>query len=325
MAPSFRARLHDAARKARATIILAEPEDDRVLEAAGLIERRRLAKLLLLGDERVSSRARRRGLKAAVLNPATHPRRERYAKELVLLRRHRGLILEGARELLNQKAYFSAMLVRHGEADGFIAGSLTPSALTLRAALHVIGTREGFASSYFIILHEGRPYFFADCAFNIEPTPEQLALIARQTARSAREYGLSPRVAFLSFSTHGSARHERVERVRIAVRIARRRLRAPLDGELQFDAAFDPGVARRKAPGSSVAGRANVFIFPDLDSANIAYKIAERMGGAEAIGPVIQGLRRPANDLSRGCTVREIVDLVAITAFQAGRERPGKA
>ncbi len=211
----------------------------------------------------------------------------------------------------------AAEMVASGEADGFVAGNISPTKETVRAGLKIVGT-EGFASSYFIMLHEETPVLFADCAFNISPDAEQLARIAIDTAASARSLGLEPRVALLSFSTKGSAGGPHVEKVQEAVRIIRRD--APelvIDGELQFDAAILPDVAARKNPGG-LPGDANVLIFPDLNSGNIAYKIAQRWGGRQAIGPILQGFKRPVNDLSRGCSVQDIVDVVAITAMQAG-------
>ncbi len=318
----FLDRIHVAAAKARATIILAEAEDDRVLSAARVIERKGLAKLILLGDEgRIRRRCRRLGiaLEAAVMSYASHPGKERLARTLAELRRHKGLSIAAARRLLaTDTKYFAAMLVKTGEADGYVAGNECTTAETLRPALQLFGATEGFASSYFLMLCGEQPLLFADCALNISPDARQLAEIGVQSARSARRYAIRPRVAFLSFSTKGSAEHERAAMVREAARLAKRRLpHVPVDGELQFDAAWVPDVARRKAPRSPLKGRANVLIFPSLEAGNIAYKIAARMAGEEAIGPIIQGLRKPVNDLSRGCTVQEIVDVVAITAMDS--------
>lgn len=312
------------AKKHPSVLVLAEAEDPRVLEAAAKIERNGISDLILVGDpKRIRSLLARRKLKvkAPVISYDTYAKSERLAKELVLLRRHKGMVLDEARRLLQTDSkYLAAMLVATGEADGYVAGNRCPTADTLRPALQLIGTKSGFASSFFIMLFKGKPLVFADCGLNIEPTAEQLAEVGIQSARSAKLYGIAPRVAFLSFSTHGSANHPRVERVRAAARIAKRRLPGiPVDGELQFDAAFVPEVARIKAPQSPLKGKATVFIFPDLDSGNIAYKIGQRMAGEEAIGPIIQGLKRPVNDLSRGCSVEDIVDVVAITSMEVNK------
>lgn len=316
-------RVYAVAKRRKATIILAEAEDRRVLDAARIIEERGLANLILLGDEqRLRRMLRGRRLRARILNHEVYAKREQLARKLVVLRRRHGVTLPAARTLLHDAKYFAAMLVKTGVADGYVAGNQCPTAQTIRPALQLIGAKDGFASSYFVLRRREASrhsreelLFFADCGFNIEPSSEELALIALQTVQSTRRFGVKPRVAFLSFSTHGSARHERVERVRRAVKLAKRRLRGVVvDGELQFDAAFVPAVARQKAPESPLKGRANIFIFPDLDSGNIAYKIAERLGGFQAIGPLLQGLKKPVNDLSRGCSVQDIVDAVAFTA-----------
>jgi len=208
----------------------------------------------------------------------------------------------------------AATKVAAGEADGYVGGNLSSTSDTIRSGLKHIGTT-GFASSYFIMLHGPTPLFFADCAFNINPNAEQLAQIAVQTAKSAITYGITPKVAFLSYSTKGSAAG--TETIQQAVELAR--TMAPdivFEGELQFDAAFVPEVAAQKAPDAHIHGDANVFIFPDLNSGNIGYKIAQRMGGCTAIGPILQGFKKPVNDLSRGCSTQDIVDVVAITAVQ---------
>jgi len=320
----FMERVYREAKRRDATIILAEAEDPRILKAAAIIEKQRLAKLILLGDEkkirRLLARLRLR-LKAQLLSFENYPRAEQLSREMVLLRRHKGLVLDEARTILSgDTKYFAAMLVKMGVAQGYVSGNRCPTAETIRPALQLLQAHTGFASSYFVMLHKGKAFLFADCALNVEPTAEQLAEIGVQTAQSAKLYGIQPRVAFLSFSTRGSAQHERVEKVKQAVQLAKERLRGvPVDGELQFDAAFDPGVGRIKAKGSPVAGKATVFVFPGLESGNIGYKICQRMAGATAIGPIVQGLKAPANDLSRGCSVQDIIDVVAITAMQVGR------
>lgn len=209
----------------------------------------------------------------------------------------------------------AAEMVAAGEADGYVAGNISATADVLRPAIKVIGTT-GFASSCMIMVKDDTQLFFSDCAFNINPNAEQLAQIAIDTAATAQSYGVEPRVAFLSFSTKGSAKSPEVEKVQEAVKIAKEK-GLDCDGELQFDTAFVPDVAKKKAPDSPLKGNANVFIFPDLNSGNIGYKIAQRLGGFQAIGGVLQGFKKPVNDLSRGCSVQDIVDIVAITAMQA--------
>ncbi len=319
-------RIYAVARRRQATVVLPEPEDPRILKAAAIVEKQGLAKLLLLGDPKRVLAAQKRlrlRLKAPLHDFVSHPAGERLAKEMVMLRRHKGLVLDEARSLLKSDTKsLAAMLVQQGLADGYVSGSMTPTASTIKPALQLIGAPRGFASSFFllrrVLKRKEELLLFADCALNPDPTAEQLALIAVDSVRSARLFGLSPRVAFLSFSTKGSAAHEDVTKIRLATELAQRRLRdVPVDGELQFDAAYVPEVGKRKAPGSPVAGKATIFLFPDLNSGNIAYKVAERLGGFQAVGPLLQGLKRPVNDLSRGCTVQDIVDVIAVTAAQA--------
>lgn len=317
-------RVHTTAQRRQARIVMAEAEDERVLRAAAYIQRHSLARLMLIGDPRtIENLCKKHEIQLDLdihnYTDLTEPGQHAFAAEMV--RRRGGEITETeARKLLSSNAkYFAAMLVVMGQADAYIAGNICPTSETIRPALQLLDIDHHFASSYFILRFEQQRYFFADVALNIEPTSEQLAQIGIDTAESARRYGYEPRVAFLSFSTKGSADHPLVEKVRKAVSLAK--MKAPrliIDGELQFDAAFVPEVASRKAPGSPLEGQANVFIFPDLNSGNIAYKIAQRMAGAEAIGPILQGLDAPVNDLSRGCTWEDIVNVVAITAIETG-------
>lgn len=319
-------RVYAAAKRKQATIVLAEAEDERVIKAAAAIEKQELVKLILLGDPKKVAALQKRlkvKLKAQTMCFATYPDAERLAKRMVALRRRKGLVLDEARHLLETSTtYFAAMLVAEGAADGYVSGNLCPTAETVRPALQLLGTESGYASSHFLMLRtragKEEALLYADCALNPDPRAEELSLIAAQTAKSAQLYGLKPKVAFLSFSTKGSALHDRVTKVQLAVKLAKQHLSIPVDGELQFDAAYVADVAKRKASGSKVAGKANTFIFPSLEAGNIAYKITERLAGFQAVGPVLQGLKRPANDLSRGCSVQDIVDVVAITAAQSG-------
>lgn len=320
--------LHDRARRLNKRIALPEGEDPRTVRAAAWLAQNGLVRPVLIGTEAtVRARAEEEGVAlphtVQIVDPATSERRQAYAQALFQKRKHKGLTYEAAGQQVSDVLYWGDLMVDAGDADGCVAGAAHPSPDVIRAAIHVLGVAEGssIVSSFFLmVLPDGRPLTFADCAVNPFPTPDQLASIGIDAATNHRFMtGEEPRVAFLSFSTRGSGEHEMVDRVREAVETARsRRPDLSLDGELQFDAAFDVGVGERKAPGSDVAGRANVFVFPSLDAGNIGYKITQRIGGAEAFGPVLQGLRLPANDLSRGADWEDIANVAVITAIQAG-------
>lgn len=321
------------ARQGLQTVVLPEGYDDRMVQAAGRIVADGLAQVVLLGNAAtLEAKAKELGASLAgvtLLDPKTAPQLEAYVDELVELRKKKGLSRDEARALLagDDNLYFGAMMVRKGDAGGAVAGAFNTTGDVLRAAFQVIGTAPGMktVSSVFLMVTktpefgENGTILFADCAVNPNPDAQALAEIAVATAGSCKSFlGVDARVAMLSFSTKGSAKHDDTEKVLKALEIAKGL--APelqIDGELQADAALLPKVGAKKAPGSSVAGKANTLIFPDLDAGNIGYKLVERLAGAEAVGPIIQGLAKPVNDLSRGCSVDDIVSVAAITAVQA--------
>lgn len=322
-----------AARKK--TIVLCECEDKRVIEAAAKITKEGIAKIVLIGNEaeckKVAPEVDLKGI--TLVDPLTSDKTAGYAKLLYEARKAKGMTEEQAAEQAKDRTMFGALMLKAGDVDGYVSGACHSTANTLRPGLQVVKTAPGIktvSSCFIMIAPEGKNAYnpdgvavFADCAINIEPTAEQLADIAVSSAKTAKAIaGIEPRVAMLSFSTKGSGNDDKftqtVPRVQQATELAKGM--APelaLDGEFQFDAAVAPEVGQLKAPGSKVAGHANVFVFPNINAGNIGYKIAQRFGGYMAIGPVCQGFAKPLNDLSRGCNVEDIVATVAVTALQA--------
>jgi len=320
----FEYQLMERARADRQRIVLPESEDDRILEAAAILLRRGVADLILLGEEtKVRARASALGLdldEATIVSPLETELVEKFAAAYAKARAHKGMTLERARDIVTDISYFGTMMVHLGLADGMVSGAVNTTAHTIRPALEFVKTKPGVStvSSVFLMCLADRVLVYGDCAVIPEPTTEQLADIAMSSADTAQQFGIDPRVAMLSYSTGTSGSGAEVEKVRAATAlVAQRAPHLQLEGPIQYDAAVDPEVARTKLPNSAVAGRATVFIFPDLNTGNNTYKAVQRSAHAIAIGPVLQGLRKPVNDLSRGALVSDIVNTVAITAVQA--------
>ena len=308
------------------TIVLPESKDIRTLEATEIVLKEGFANIILIGNpQEINELAEKNNINlngAQIVNPATSADFSKYANDLYELRKNKGMTIEKADKIVRDPLYFGTMMVKLDDADGMVSGAIHSTADTVRPALQIIKTKPGISrtSGVFLMNRENTDHrlMFADCAINIEPNAQELAEIAINTAETAKVFGIDPKVAMLSFSTKGSAKSPKVDRVVQATNIAKEmRPDLAIDGELQFDAAFVPATAAIKAPDSDVAGHANVFVFPGLQAGNIGYKIAQRLGMFEAIGPILQGLNKPVNDLSRGASAEDIYNLAIITAAQA--------
>ncbi|MFQ6003524.1 MAG: phosphate acetyltransferase [Candidatus Zixiibacteriota bacterium] len=324
-------RIKEKAKAQKKRVVLPEGTEQRMIQATKKILEEGLAKVTLLGDEKKIdelSKSYQLDLnRVEVINPSTSSKFDEYAEEYHDLRKKKGMTQDKAKKIMINPLFYGAMMVRKGEADGSVAGSVNPTADVLRAGIQIIGLAPGItsvSSSFIMVLPEflgvkNKVFAFGDCAVIPDPDPSQLASIAISSAKTMKELaGEYPKVAMLSFSTRGSAEHEMVDKVREATKIAKGlKPDLKIDGELQADSSIIPEVAKKKCPDSLIQGDANVLIFPDLNSGNITYKLVQRMAKAQAIGPIIQGLAKPANDLSRGCSVDDIVNVVAIAMAMA--------
>jgi phosphate acetyltransferase len=320
----FEYALFERARANRKHIVLPESEDERILRATEILLKRNVVDITLLGnEEKILKQAHALQLSLQgvnIIDPYDNDLVHEYAAEYYRLRKHKGITKEQAFELMHDVSYLGTMMVHKGHADGMVSGAANTTQHTIRPAFEFIKTKPGVSivSSSFLMCFDDRVLVYGDCAINPNPNAEQLADIAISSAETAINFGIEPRIAMLSYSTGESGKGEDVEKVRSATRIAReRRPDLKIAGPIQYDAAIEPTVARQKMPGSDVAGKATVFIFPDLNTGNNTYKAVQRAANAVAIGPVLQGLNKPVNDLSRGCLVKDIVNTVVITAIQA--------
>lgn len=314
------------AKKDPKKIVYPESTEERTLKAIEIVVKEGIAKPVLLGDEKqILKRIKELKLKIKknkleIINPLKSKSVDKYCNELCDERKDHGMTVEKAKESMNDAIYYGTMMVHMGDADGLISGAIHSTGHTILPALKIIRTKEKFhkVSGVFFMIFKDRYMFFADAAVEIEPDAKDLADIALDTANTARRFGFEPKVAMLSFSTKGSAKHPLASKVKEATEIAKYRdPKLIIDGEIQLDAAIEPWVCKIKCPNCKLQGQANVLIFPDLNSANIGYKLATFFGKADAVGPVLQGLQDPVNDLSRGCKVQDIVDITAITVIQA--------
>lgn len=312
------------AQSAIKTIVLPESEDDRILQATAILLELKAVKPVLLGQvDKIQRRAEELGLDlsaAEIVDPSTDPKREIYAQKLAELRAKKGVTVEQAQELLNDSAYYGTMMVVCKDADGLVSGAAHTTANTIRPALQLIKTKPGVStvSGAFLMLFADKQHLYADCAVTIDPTAEQLADIAVVSAQTAAQFGIDPKIALISYSTGDSGAGVTVDKVREAtIKVKETHPDLMVEGPIQFDAAYDPQVAATKLPDSPVAGKANVYVFNHLDVGNCTYKAVQRTSGAVAVGPILQGLNAPVNDLSRGALVEDIVNTVIITAVQA--------
>lgn len=322
----FLNRLQEKARSKPQKIVFPEGEDPRVLKAVSILQKTKICLPIVLGNpEKLAALAKKNHIylqwdQLHIVNPENSIWNKKFAALLYKLRREKGLTPEAAANVIKKVNYFGTIMVYLGYADGLVSGTTWSTAETVRPALQIIKTKKRFhkVSGYFFMMLKKRLLLFADCAISIEPNSYELADIAIDTAKTAHRFGIKPKIAMLSFSTNHSANHPNVDKVREATEIARyRHPKLIIEGEMQVDAALVPEICQRKFPNSRIQGDANVLIFPNLEAANISYKLVERLGGFTALGPILQGLKKPVNDLSRGCSFQDIVSVAAITAVTA--------
>ena len=328
----FEYELIQKAKAHKKHIVLPEGEEERILKAAEILLRREVVDITLLGNiQTIKEKIARLGLRMEsliIVEPAASDLFEEYANTYYELRKHKGITRDNARDVMSDATYFGTMMVYKKDADGMVSGAVHSTAATVRPAFEIIKTKPGTAivSSVFFMCLSSKVLVYGDCAVNPNPNADQLAAIALSSAQTAKSFGIEPIVAMLSYSTGTSGKGEDVEKVRKAAGLAKQMATESfpglkIDGPIQYDAAIDPSVAKSKMPGSDVAGKATVLIFPDLNTGNNTYKAVQRSAAAVAVGPVLQGLKHPVNDLSRGCTIPDIVNTVAITAIQAQAEK----
>lgn len=322
---NFLRKVKSIARKDPKSIVFPESDDERILKAVAIISQQKFAKPVLIGDKRkIKNACKKLKLKIdweeiSIVDPTNKILIKKYSEALFSIRKDKGVTEKDARNLIKDPNYFGTMMIQLEDADGMITGATHPTANSIRPVLQIIKTREKFhkvSGIFFMVLHN-KPLLFADAAITVEPDAHDLVDIAIDTAETAKKFGIKPKIALLSFSTKGSAKHPLVDKVTEAVAMIKdERPDLLVDGELQVDAALVPQIAKRKCPDSPLKGDANVLIFPDLQTANIAYKLVERLAKAKAIGPLLQGLKKPVNKLSRGCSYEDIVNVTAFTVCE---------
>ncbi len=322
---NFLRKVKSIARKDPKSIVFPESEDERILKAVAIISQQKFAKPVLIGDKRkIKNACKKLKLKIdweeiSIVDPTNKVLVKKYSEALFSIRKDKGVTEKDARNLIKDPNYFGTMMIQLEDADGMITGATHPTANSIRPVLQIIKTREKFhkvSGIFFMVLHN-KPLLFADAAITVEPDAHDLVDIAIDTAETAKKFGIKPKIALLSFSTKGSAKHPLVDKVTEAVAMIKdERPDLLVDGELQVDAALVPQIAKRKCPDSPIKGDANILIFPDLQTANIAYKLVERLAKAKAIGPLLQGLKKPVNKLSRGCSYEDIVNVAAFTVCE---------
>ena len=322
----FKHMLFQKAGLHKKTIVLPESLDERVLKAATIVKQNESANIILIGDnEKIKNKALNYGVNIdgiKIIDPQTSKLTDIFAKEYILLRKHKNIEYDEAYDLIkNDVSYFGTMMVQMGHADGMVSGAVNTTANTVRPALQIIKTKPAsdVVSSLFFMALDTQVLVYADCAINTNPSAKELASIAIDSSDNAKAFGIEPKIAMLSYSTCDSGSGCDVEKVKVATNLVKQ-LRPEIEGPIQYDAAIDKKVAKKKLPNSCVAGNATVFIFPDLNTGNNTYKAVRNSSGADAIGPILQGLNKPINDLSRGCSVEDIVNTIIITAVQGGRE-----